>query len=240
MTTKLAIDWPMSTAPFTSLGPIAKLLKSIAMAFVVMPAVSVVSGICWFKMTAKPGSLKIVSSMEGVPENVNVCPAIVRLSPVIVVEPVAEGVGVPFTEDVELIVAALTLKSAPPRGAKRKLLAVDVAVPVSVGGKDELAVSVTRLDDRPSRGKLRECEFVTSYGGGADPAAGDTGPSVIEITPATLSVTSRTVDELEMVVTAALAGDTANVGPHPVDNAKAPMAVKADVLSVMIRSPACE
>jgi hypothetical protein len=56
---------------------------------------------------------------------------------------------------------------------------------------------------------------VTSYGGGADPAAGDTGPSVIEITPATLSVTSRMVDELEMVVTAALAGDTANVGPHP-------------------------
>ena len=44
-----------------------------------MPAVSVVSGICWFKVTVKPGSLKIISLMEGVPENVNVCPAIVRL-----------------------------------------------------------------------------------------------------------------------------------------------------------------
>ncbi len=214
-------------------------MKSIAMAFVVMPAVSIASGICWFKMTAKPGSPKILSLMEGVPENVNVFPAIVRLRPVIVVEPVAEGVGVPFTEDVELIVVALTLKSAPPTGAKEKLSAVDVAVPVSVGGKGELAVSVTRLDDRPSRGRLRDCEFVTSYGGGADPAAGNTGPSVIEITPATLSVTSRTADELEIVVTAALVGDTANVGPNPIDNAKAPMAVKADVLSVMTRSPAC-
>jgi hypothetical protein len=190
-------------------------------------------------MTANPGSLKIISLTEGVPEKVNVCPAIVRLRPVIVVEPVAEGVGVPFTEDVELIVVALTVKNAPPTGAKEKLSAVDVAVPVSVGGNGELAVSVTRLDDRPSRGKLREFEFVTSYGGAADPAAGNTGPSVIEITPGTLSATSRTVDELEMVVTAALAGDTANVGPHP-DNAKAPMAVKADVLSVMTGSPGCE
>ena len=66
-----------------------------------------------------------------------------KVRPVIVVEPVAEGVEVPFTEDVELIVVALTLKSAPPRGAKEKLSAVDVAVPVSVGGKGELAVSVT-------------------------------------------------------------------------------------------------
>jgi hypothetical protein len=191
-------------------------------------------------MTATPGALKIVSLMEGVPENVNVCPAIVRLSPSIVVEPMAEGVGVPFTVDVELIAVALILKIAPPTGAKEKLSTVDVAVPISVGGSGEVAVSVTRLADRPSRGKLRECEFVTSYCGGADPAAGNTGPSVIEITPATLSVTSSTVDELEMVVTAALAGDTPKAGPHPVDNAKAPMAVKADVLSVITRSPGCE
>lgn len=198
-----------------------------------MPAVSVVSGICWFKMTAKPGSLKITSFGEGVPENVNVCPAIVRLRPVIVVEPAAEGVGVPVTEDVELIVVALTLKSAPPTGAKEKLSAVDVAVPVSVGGWGELAVSVTRLDERPSRGRLREFEFVTSYGGGADPAADNTGPTTIEITPGTVNEMSTTVDELEMVVTAALAGDTANVGGHPVDSAKAPMAVRDDVFSVM-------
>jgi hypothetical protein len=165
------------------------------MAFVVIPAVSVVSGICWFKMTAKPAAVKIVSLTEGVPENVIVLPSIVRLKSVIVVEPIAEGVGVPVTEDVEPIVVALILKSTPPRGAKAKVSAVDVAVPVSVGGKGELAVSVTRLDDRPSRGALRECEFVTSYGGGADPAAGNTGPSVRENRPATLSVTSRMVDE---------------------------------------------
>jgi hypothetical protein len=175
--------------------------------------------------------------MEGVPENVNVCPAIVRLRPVIVVEPVAEGVGVPLTEDVELIVVALTLKSAPPTGEKEKLSAVDVAVPVSVGGKGELAVSVTRLDDRPSRGRLREFEFVTLYGGGADPAAGNTGPSMIESTPGTLSVTSRTVDELEMVVTAALAGDTASVATKPVDRAKAPTVLRAHGLNFMTRFP---
>jgi hypothetical protein len=189
-------------------------------------------------MTVKPGALKIVSSMEGVPENGGiVIPAIVRLRPSIVVEPTA---AVPFTVDVELIPVALILKSAPPRGAKKKLSAVDDAVPISVAGGGAVAVSVTRLDARPSRGRFSEADFVTLYIGGADPAAGNTGPSVRENMPGTFSVTSSTVDELEMVVVAALAGDTPKAGPHPVDNAKAPMAVKADVLSVITRSPGCE
>jgi hypothetical protein len=127
----------------------------------------------------------------------------------IVVEPVAEGV--PFTEDVELIVVALRSKNE--ASAKEKSLAVDDAVPVSVAGKGELAVSVNRPVFRPSAGRLREAsESVTLYGGGADPAAGNTGPIVIGngVDPSTVTVSamSRTVDELEMVFTAALAGDT--------------------------------
>jgi len=202
----------------------------IAIAFVVMPAVSVVSGICWFKVTVKPGRLKITSFAEGVPENVIVCPATVRLRSAIVVEPVAEGV--PFTEEVELIVVALRSKIE--RRSREKSSAVDVAVPVSVGGKDELAVSVNEPVVRPSRGKLRDgSEFVTLYGGGADPAAGTSGPIVTVMTLGMVNEMSRTVDELEMVVTAALAGDTANGRAHPVDSAKAPMAVRADVFSVI-------
>ena len=201
-----------------------------------MPAVSFVSGICWFKLTVKPGKLKITSFAEGVPENVIVCPATVRLRSAIVVEPVAEGV--PFTEEVELIVVALRSKIE--RRSREKSSAVDVAVPVSVGGKDELAVSVNEPVVRPSRGRLRDgSEFVTLYGGGADPAAGSSGPIVTEMRPGIVNETLRTVDELEMVVTAALAGDSANVEAHTVDSATTPMVVRADVFSVMRRSLPC-
>ena len=77
-----------------------------------------------------------------------------------VVEPVAGEV--PFTEEVELIVFAVTSKIAPPAGAKEKASTVDVAVPVSVGGKGELAVSITIPADRPTAGRLKEPEVVTS------------------------------------------------------------------------------
>ena len=153
----------------------------------------------------------------------------------IVVEPVAGEV--PFTEEVELIVVAVTSKIAPPAGAKEKPSVVDVAVPVSVGGNDELAVSVTIPADRPTTGRLKEPEFVTSYVGGADPTAGNTGPIVMGI-PATVNAMSRAVDELEMVVTRALAGDTASVGTRPTDKDSAPIVVKADVLNAMIQ-PSC-
>jgi hypothetical protein len=227
ITVRLATDWPMSTEPFTglALGPTRKSAKSMAMAFVVMPSVSVVSGICWFSVTVKPGIVRSTSFAAGVPENVNVCPAILRLRSVIVVEPVAGEV--PFTEEVELIVVAVTSKIIPPAGEKEKLSVVEVAVPVSVGGKGELAVSVTKPTDRPAKGRLKEPEFVISYGGGADAVAGATGPTVMGI-PTTVNAMRSPVDELEMSVTRALAGET-----KPTDNANAPIVVKADALNTM-------
>jgi hypothetical protein len=46
MVVMLAVDWPTSMAPFTNPAGTGALAKSIAIAFVVMPAVSVISGIC--------------------------------------------------------------------------------------------------------------------------------------------------------------------------------------------------
>jgi hypothetical protein len=57
----LANDWATSTLPFTTLVPNGNLLKSIAMALVVMPALSLVSGICWFRVMVSPSRLKITS-----------------------------------------------------------------------------------------------------------------------------------------------------------------------------------
>jgi hypothetical protein len=189
-------------------------------------------------VTVKPGIVRITSFAGGVPEKINVPPAIVRLRPVNVVEPIAGEV--PSTEEVDRIVVAVTSKIAPPAGAKEKSSVVDVAVPVSVGGNDELAVSVTIPADRPTAGRLKEPEFVTSYVGGADPAVGNTGPIVIGI-PATVNAMWRPVEELEMVVTRALAGETASVGTRPSDKANALIVVKADVFAdvfrVIIRSP---
>ncbi|MBV8796605.1 MAG: hypothetical protein JO136_16875 [Hyphomicrobiales bacterium] len=151
----------------------------------------------------------------------------------IVVEPVAAEV--PFTEDVELIVVAVTSKIAPPTGAKEKPSVVAVAVPVSVGGNDELAVSLTE-PDRPKAGRLKEPEFVTSYGGGADAEAGDTGPTEMGI-PATVNAMLRPVDELEIVVTSELAGDTPSAGTMPADRANALIVVIVDPLSAMTQLP---
>ena len=196
-----------------------------------MPQSRSCRGICWFKMTAKPGSLKITSFGEGVPENGRTCPAIVRLRPVIVVEPAAEG-QVPVTEDVELIVVALTRRRAP-TGAKEKLSAVDVArsdPPLEGGANWRIQSLFTRHRREAEQGEteIRIRDIVRRLGA-EDPAADNTGPTTIEITPGTVNEMS-TVDELEMVEAAALAGDTANVGGHPVDSAKAPMAVRDDVL----------
>jgi hypothetical protein len=44
---------------------------------------------------------------------------------------------------------------------------------------------------------------------------------------------SRTVDELEIVLTVALAGDTATAEAKPADSANAPMVVSGDVLSII-------
>ncbi len=152
----------------------------------------------------------------------------------IVVEPVAGEV--PSTEEVELIVVAVISKIAPPAGAKEKSSVVDVAVPVSVGGNDELAVSVTIPADRPTAGRLKEPELVTSYVGGADPAAGNTGPTAMGI-PATVNAIWRPVDELEIVVTRALAGETPSAETTPADRTNAPIVLKADGFSVMDYDP---
>jgi hypothetical protein len=147
----------MSIAPFTNPAGTGELAKLIATAFVVMPAVSVVSGICWFNVTVTPSALKMTSFGEGVPENAIGAPKINPLRSTIVVEPVAERV--PFTEEVELI--AVAVRSKIEGSTKDKSLIDDVAVPVSVGGKGELAVSVNAPVDRPSRGTLKEAsEFV--------------------------------------------------------------------------------
>jgi hypothetical protein len=95
---------------------------------------------------------------EGVPENANGAPKTDPVRSTIVVEPVAEGV--PFTEEAELI--AVAVRSKIEGSTKDKLLIVDVAVPVGVGGNGELAVSVNAPVDRPSSGKLKEAsDFVT-------------------------------------------------------------------------------
>jgi hypothetical protein len=197
-----------------------------------MPSVSVLSGICWFSVTVKPPMLRSTSFTGGVPENIKVCPAIVRLRSVSAVEPIAGEV--PLTEEVELIVVAVTAK-IPDAGAKAKLSAVAVAVPVSVGGKGELAVSVTAAD-RPAAGKLREPEFVTSYAGGADPEAKNAGPTTIG-SPGKVTDALKPLDELEMLMTRALAGETPSAGTMPADRANALMVVKADVFSVITQSP---
>ncbi len=58
---------------------------------------------------------------------------------------------------------------------------------------------------RPIGGREKEArEAVTLYAGGAEPAAGNNGTTVVA-TPKSVKLMSRTLDELEMVVTAALA-----------------------------------
>jgi hypothetical protein len=53
VTSMLANDWATSIEPVTPRSPV----KSTAMALVVIPADSLVSGICWYRTTVKPGIL---------------------------------------------------------------------------------------------------------------------------------------------------------------------------------------
>ena len=102
-----------------------------------MPARSLRSGICWFRVMVKPAMLKITSFGVGLTGMVTVDPRTVIVRPVIVVDPVAEGV--PLTEDVELINVEVRLKIESNEMAR--LLRVAVADPVPVS---PLAVSVNR------------------------------------------------------------------------------------------------
>ena len=90
-----------------------------------MPARSLRSGICWFRVMVKPAMLKITSFGVGLTGMVTVDPRTVIVRPVIVVDPVAEGV--PLTEDVELINVDVRLKIESNEMAR--LLRVAVAVP---------------------------------------------------------------------------------------------------------------
>jgi hypothetical protein len=132
------------------------------------------------------------------------------------------------TEEVELMLVAVISK-IPDAGAKVRLLAVPVAVPME--GKVELALALTSVD-RPAIGKLTRPEFVTSYGGGAVPEAGNAGPIMIGI-PEMLSIMLRPVPELEIDLTPALAGETPSAGTTPAARANAPIVAKADVLNAM-------
>jgi hypothetical protein len=96
------------------------------MALVVIPADSLVSGTCWFRTTVKPGILTKSVLAGGATSTVYVWPPTVSTRSSIVVEPVAEGVA--STEDVELIVVAVRLRSE--SKLMETLLRVDVAVPI--------------------------------------------------------------------------------------------------------------
>jgi hypothetical protein len=135
----LANDWPTSTLPFTTLVPNGNLLKSSAMALVVMPALSLRSGICWFRVMVKPATLKITSFGVGLTGMVTVDPRTLIVRPVIVVDQVAEGV--PSTEDVELINVEVRLKIESNEMARLLRVAVADPSPVPVS---PLAVSVNR------------------------------------------------------------------------------------------------
>jgi hypothetical protein len=138
MTLMLANDWATSTLPFTTLVPNGNLLKSSAMALVVTPALSLRSGICWFKVMVKPATLKITSFGVGLTGMVTDVPKTVIAKFESVVDPVAEGI--PLTEDVELINVELRLKIE--SNETERLLMVDVADPIAVP-VSPLAVSVS-------------------------------------------------------------------------------------------------
>jgi hypothetical protein len=157
-------------------------------------------------------------------------PPIVPLRPVIVVEPVAE---LRTTVEVELMSSAVISMCALGR-IKEKAVADPVAVPME--GKVELALADTSVM-KPIIGKLTVPEFVDEYDGGAVPEAGNAGPIVIGIPEAVAEIT-RPVAELEIVLTAGLAGETPSGGKKPTDRANAPIVAKADVLNAIILSRA--
>jgi hypothetical protein len=119
------------------------------MALVVMPALSLRSGICWFRVMVKPPTLKTTSFGVGLTGMVTLDPRTVIVKPVSVVDPAAEGV--PLTEDVELISVELRLKIE--SHETERLLRVDVADPIPVP-VSPLAVSVNRCVVRLAGPKL--------------------------------------------------------------------------------------
>jgi hypothetical protein len=104
-----------------------------------MPALSLRSGICWFRVMVKPATLKITSFGVGLTGMVTVDPRTLIVRPVIVVDPVAEGV--PLTEDVELINVEVRLKIESNEMARLLRVAVADPIPVPVS---PLAVSLNR------------------------------------------------------------------------------------------------
>jgi hypothetical protein len=125
--------------PLTRSVPIGNLLKSSAMVLVVKPALSLRSGICWFRVMVKPARLKITSFGVGLTGMLTVDPRTLIVKSASVVDPVADGV--PLTEDVELINVEVRLKIESNEMAR--LLRVDVADPIPVA-VSPLAVSVNR------------------------------------------------------------------------------------------------
>jgi hypothetical protein len=175
------------------------------MALVVIPPVL---GICWFSITEKPVPEAISSFGVGNPEKLTGTPAIVPLRSMMPVEPCATPGAATESEPASVAV----IEMSPFGSINERTVAVPVASPDSVGGKGETALAEAFIV-RPITGKSTTPEFVTEYGGGDVPLAGNAGPTMIGI-PLMVAEMLRPVDELEMM-TAALAGETPSARTKP-------------------------
>jgi hypothetical protein len=82
---------------------------------------------------------------------------------------------------------------------------------------------------KPRIGISTAPEFEEEYDGGAVPMAGEAGPIITGV-PLTVTEMMKPVAELEIVLTAALAGETPS-------RANAPIVAKTDALNAIIHSP---